>query len=55
MIPETIITRPPTAELRDNQTDQDSLPPYEVLDDILECLVEQEMPVADDRGGRARP
>ncbi|MCC7251582.1 NAD+ synthase [Hyphomicrobium sp.] len=47
VIPESIITRPPTAELRENQTDQDSLPPYDVLDDILACLVEQEMPVAD--------
>jgi NAD+ synthase len=46
VIPENIITRPPTAELRENQTDQDSLPPYEVLDDILECLVEKEMPLA---------
>ena len=47
VIPENIITRPPTAELRENQTDQDSLPPYEVLDDILACLVEQEMPLAE--------
>ena len=47
VIPENIITRPPTAELRENQTDQDSLPPYEVLDDILECLVEKEMPLAE--------
>jgi NAD+ synthase len=47
VIPDNIITRPPTAELRDNQTDQDSLPPYEVLDDILECLVEKEMSLAD--------
>jgi NAD+ synthase len=47
VIPENIITRPPTAELRDNQTDQDSLPPYEALDDILACLVEAEMPLAD--------
>ncbi len=43
VIPERIITKPPTAELRDNQTDQDSLPPYEILDGILKCLVEQEM------------
>ncbi len=43
VIPERIITKPPSAELRDNQTDQDSLPPYEMLDAILECLVEQEM------------
>ena len=47
VIPERIIEKPPTAELRANQTDQDSLPPYEVLDGILKCLVEQEMSVAD--------
>ena len=47
VIPEAIITRVPTAELRPNQTDQDSLPPYDVLDDILACLVEKEMPLAD--------
>lgn len=47
VIPENIITKAPTAELRENQTDQDSLPPYDVLDDILQCLVEEEMPVAD--------
>src|SRR6185503_9890457 len=47
VIPENILTRPPTAELRENQTDQDSLPPYEVLDDILACLVENELPLAD--------
>jgi NAD+ synthase len=47
VIPPNIITRPPTAELRENQTDQDSLPPYEVLDGILERLVEREMPLAD--------
>lgn len=45
VIPERIITRAPSAELRPDQTDQDSLPPYEVLDDILECLVEHEMPL----------
>ncbi len=45
VIPETIITRVPSAELRPNQTDQDSLPPYDILDDILACLVEQEMPI----------
>jgi NAD+ synthase len=47
VIPENILTKAPTAELRENQTDQDSLPPYQVLDDILSCLVEQEMPLAD--------
>ena len=46
MIPENIITRAPTAELRENQTDQDSLPPYDILDAILERLVEREEPVA---------
>jgi len=45
VIPETIITKIPSAELRPDQTDQDSLPPYDVLDDILACLVEQEMPI----------
>jgi NAD+ synthase len=47
VIPEAIITKVPTAELRPNQTDQDSLPPYAVLDDILASLVEKEMPLAD--------
>ncbi len=47
VIPENIITKPPTAELRADQKDQDSLPPYEQLDDILECLVEREMGVDD--------
>ena len=42
VIPDAIITKPPSAELRPDQTDQDSLPPYAVLDDILECLVEGE-------------
>jgi NAD+ synthase len=46
VIPPDIITRPPTAELRENQTDQDSLPPYEMLDAILERLVEREEPLA---------
>jgi len=47
VIPENILTKPPTAELRENQTDQDSLPPYDVLDDILVCLVEDEMRIVD--------
>src|SRR3974390_182252 len=46
VIPENIITRPPTAELRENQKDQDSLPPYAVLDEILERLVEREEPIS---------
>ena len=44
-MPERVITKPPSAELKPNQTDQDSLPPYDVLDGILECLVEREMTV----------
>ena len=47
VIPENIITKAPTAELKENQTDQDSLPPYDALDDILECLVEKEMPLTE--------
>ena len=43
VIPQEVIERAPSAELRADQTDQDSLPPYPVLDDILECLVELEM------------
>ena len=46
VIPENIITRPPTAELRENQKDEDSLPPYDVLDPILERLVEREEPIS---------
>jgi NAD+ synthase len=47
VIPERILTKAPSAELRDNQTDQDSLPPYEILDAVLERLVEREMHVAE--------
>nr|WP_040450164.1 NAD+ synthase [Hoeflea phototrophica] len=47
VIPVNIINKAPSAELRPDQTDQDSLPPYEVLDDILECLVEHEMGVEE--------
>lgn len=47
VMPERVITKPPTAELRENQKDQDSLPPYEVLDPILHGLVEEELSVAD--------
>jgi NAD+ synthase len=46
VVPENVLTRPPTAELRENQKDEDSLPPYSVLDPILERLVEREQPVA---------
>ena len=47
VIPERVITKPPSAELRPNQRDDDSLPPYEVLDAILEGLVEKEQSVAE--------
>ena len=43
VIPRNIIDKAPTAELKDNQKDQGTLPPYDVLDDILESLVENEM------------
>jgi len=43
VIPQRIITRPPSAELRANQLDQDSLPPYEVLDGIIEAYVEDDL------------
>jgi NAD+ synthase (glutamine-hydrolysing) len=42
LIPATIIERPPSAELRDNQLDEDSLPPYPALDRVLEAYVEQD-------------
>jgi len=45
VMPERVITKPPTAELREDQKDSDSLPPYEVLDPILYGLVEQEKAV----------
>ena len=47
VIPENILTKAPTAELKPGQRDQDTLPPYDVLDDILNCLVELEMPLPE--------
>lgn len=47
MIPAAIIDKPPTAELRPDQKDSDSLPPYDILDGILEMLVDDEASVAD--------
>jgi NAD+ synthase len=47
VIPQAIIDKVPTAELRPNQTDQDSLPPYPILDEILVGLVEKEWSVAE--------
>jgi NAD+ synthase (glutamine-hydrolysing) len=47
VIPERIITRPPSAELRPDQTDQDSLPPYEILDAILAAYMEEDRSIDD--------
>jgi len=47
VIPERVITRPPSAELRPNQKDTDSLPDYDVLDPILEAFIEKDMSVAE--------
>ena len=47
VIPARVIDKPPSAELRDNQKDEDSLPPYVVLDAILDGLIEREASVAD--------
>ena len=47
VMPQRVIDKPPTAELRDNQKDEDSLPPYSLLDCILEGLVEKELSVAE--------
>ena len=47
VMPENVITKPPTAELKANQTDQDTLPPYDILDAILNELIENERSVED--------
>ena len=47
VIPERIITKAPSAELKPDQTDQDSLPPYDELDAILKFLIEEEMALKD--------
>jgi len=47
VIPQRIITRPPSAELKPDQTDQDSLPPYDALDGIMACFVEKNLPIAE--------
>ena len=47
VIPWNIITKPPTAELKHDQKDEDSLPPYDRLDDILHCFIEREMRVEE--------
>jgi NAD+ synthase len=47
IIPENVLTKDPSAELKPDQRDVDSLPPYPVLDDVLNCLVEQELSVPE--------
>jgi NAD+ synthase len=47
VMPQRIITKPPTAELKPGQTDQDSLPPYDLLDAVLEGLIDKEMSVSE--------
>jgi NAD+ synthetase len=47
IIPQEIVSKPPSAELRENQTDQDTLPPYEVLDEILHYYVDEHYSMAD--------
>ncbi|WP_254473088.1 NAD+ synthase [Bartonella sp. B1098] len=47
VIPPNIIEKAPSAELRENQKDEDSLPPYPILDDILQSLVENDMSICD--------
>ena len=50
-----MLTKAPSAELRPNQTDQDSLPPYDVLDEILQRHIERHEPADDDHRRRLRP
>lgn len=47
VVPERVLVKAPTAELKPGQTDQDTLPPYDALDDILRCLVEKDLGVAE--------
>lgn len=47
VIPQAVIDRPPSAELRPDQTDQDSLPPYDVLDEIITRYVEEDLSIAE--------
>jgi NAD+ synthase (glutamine-hydrolysing) len=54
MIPDACFTKPPSAELRENQTDQDTLPPYEVLDQILDLYIEERRS-AEEIVGRGYP
>ncbi len=54
-IPARVIERPPTAELRHDQKDTDSLPPYEILDPILEAFIEEDLSRGSNLGARLRP
>ena len=45
IIPESVLTKPPSAELKENQKDEDSLPPYSILDKILELMIEQRLDI----------
>ncbi|HCZ47373.1 MAG TPA: NAD(+) synthase, partial [Gammaproteobacteria bacterium] len=47
VIPERVLTRPPSAELRPDQKDSDSLPPYEVLDPLLQLYVERQLSIPE--------
>jgi NAD+ synthase (glutamine-hydrolysing) len=47
LIPQTVLEKPPSAELRPDQQDQDSLPPYDVLDEVLEAYVEEDLSAAE--------
>jgi NAD+ synthase (glutamine-hydrolysing) len=47
VIPESVLNKEPTAELRENQRDTDSLPPYEILDPILEAYIEEDQGIAE--------
>jgi NAD+ synthase (glutamine-hydrolysing) len=51
VIPQRIITRPPSAELKPDQTDQDSLPPYDILDGIMENYVEKNLSIGEIMAG----
>jgi NAD+ synthase len=46
VVPEYVINRPPCAELKPDRIDVDNLPPYDILDDILRCLIDQDMKIA---------
>ena len=54
-IPRSTIEKPPSAELRPNQKDTDSLPPYDVLDPLIEALVDRALPPRTRRPGRESP